>query len=289
MAEYAFPRDTNELLQFMTSYVRGHFEETGRRTSGAALADAIRQRFPGFAFEQLGFSRLTDAVRRAEEAGGLVRHRDVKHLEVSPSESTPRSPCARATSPMSSYVRPDVWRAFVFVNDRYAHFLHRTTGRLATLMLNNAEQVQAHERDREFVRIESIAFEDQKEWMRQFVPSQESLDIDDAPINEERWWIAFPAWLQEQGVANLLAWRRFRAGNVVAFIRQWAKENDIRLDSLFSPARVSAQPSAQRGDPAAANVETRAAVMAAIEEMPFEQLQDLAIPVRYLVRHFRPR
>jgi hypothetical protein len=273
----------------MTSYVRDYFDRTGRRTSGAALAEAIRKRFPGFAFEQLGLSRLVDAVHRAEEAGGLVRHRDVEHLEVSPSETTPRSASARTMSTMSLYVRPDVWRAFVFVADRYAHFLDRTTGRLVTLMLDDADQVQAQERDPRFIRIVSLAPEAQKEWMRQFVQSQESLNVEDAPFDEERWWIAFPSWLQDQGAANILAWRRFRAEKVVTFIREWANENCILLDSLFSPPRLPAPAGTRRPDRPAENEETRRAIIAAIEDMPFEQLQELAIPVRYMLRHFRPR
>ena len=190
MADSASPKDIRELLQFMASYVRNHLEKTGRRTTGAALADAIRQRFPGFGFAQLGLSRLADAVHRAEEEGALVRHRDVQHLEVSPSEATPRTPSAHAASTMSSYVRPDVWRAFVFVTDRYAHFLDRTTGRLVSLMSNDKDQVSAQERDPRFVRVESIASHAQKDWMRQFLVSQDSLKADDAPINEEEWWIA---------------------------------------------------------------------------------------------------
>lgn len=289
MVESASPKDVNELLQFMTSFVQDHFEKTGRRTTGARLAEAIRQRFPNFTFGQVGLTRLADAVQRAEKAGGLVRHRDVNHLEVSPSEATPRSASARATSTISSYVRPDVWRAFVFVTDRDAYFLDRTTGRLVTLMSNNTGLVEAQERDPRFVRIESIAPEAQKDWMGQFVLSQESLNVDDAPINEERWWIAFPTWLQEKDPASIFGWRRFRAEKVVTFIREWAKENGILPDSLFSPPRLPAPATGRDPDRPVKDHATRRAIIAAMEDMPFEQLQDLAIPVRYMLRHFRAR
>lgn len=289
MADSASPKDIPELLQFMASYVRNHLEKTGRRTTGAALADAIRQRFPGFGFEQLGFSRLADAVHRAEEEGALVRHRDVQHLEVSPSEATPRTPSAHAASTMSSYVRADVWRAFVFVTDRYAHFLDRTTGRLVSLMSNDKEQVNAQERDPRFVRVESIAPDAQKDWMRQFLVSQDSLAADDAPINEEEWWIKFPTWLKEQNGEAGFAWRRFRSEKIVTFIREWAKENGILLDSLFSPPRLPTQATPRRKDRPDEDEATRRAIIEVVEKMPFEQLQDLTIPVRYMLRHFRPR
>ena len=289
MADSESPKDVCELIQFMGSYVRDHLEKTGRRTTGAALADAIRRRFPDFGFDQLGFSRLADAVHRAEKEGALVRHRDVQHLEVSPSEDTPRTPSAHAASAMSSYVRPDVWRAFVFVTDRFAHFLDRTTGRLVSLMSNEKEQLNAQERDPRFIRVEPIAPDAQKDWMRQFLDSQDSLAADDAPINEEEWWIKFPTWLKEQNGEANFAWRRFRSEKIVTFIREWAKENGIVPDSLFSPPRLPTQATPRRKDRPDEDEATRRAIVAAVEEMPVEQLQDLSIPVRYVLRHFRPR
>lgn len=288
MAECASPKDIAELIQFISSCVREQFEKTGGRTTGAALAAAIRKQFPGMSYEQLGLSRLADAVRRAEEAGKLVRHRDVKHLEVSPTTATPRSPSTPIAS-ASSYVRPDVWRSFVFISDRYAQFLDRTTGRLIVLLSNNTSEIRAHTGNPQFAQINPIAPETQKDWMQQFVMSQESLNVDDAPINEDQWWIAFPAWLQEQNTANIIAWRRFRAEKVVTFIREWAKENGILLNSLFSPPRLPVPTSTRRLDRPVEDEATRRVIIAAIEDMPFEQLQDLAIPVRYMLRHFRPR
>lgn len=289
MAENALPGDPSELVLFISSYVRNQFEKTGRRTGGAALAEAIRQQFPGRSYEQLGVNRLADAVQLAEKEGRLVRHRDVTHLEVSPSESTPQSPTVSAVS-RSSYVRPDIWRAFVFITNRYAHFLDRTTGRLITVAVDSTAEIQSYRDDRGYIRIESIAPETQQEWMRQFVASRESLDLEDAPIDDEQWWIAFPSWLQKQHSESIQAWRRFRAERVMALVRTWAAENAIPQDTLFAPPRAFAPV-----DPGVthrlneAEDATKCAIIEAIKEMPFEQLQDLAIPVRYILRHFRAR
>ncbi|MCK4658770.1 MAG: hypothetical protein KAV82_04540 [Phycisphaerae bacterium] len=287
MTDLASPKDVSELVQFITSFVSGRFRETGRRTTGAGLATAIRERFPNFSYEQVGLTRLADAVRRAEKDGGLVRHRDVKHLEVSPSENTPRTTSPLATA--AEYVRPDVWRAFVFVGDEDAHFLERATGRLITLTQDSAPEIDAYEKDERYVRAGPIAAETQKQWMRRFVESEESLSLGNAPIDEERWWVAFPAWLEKHNAQNIQAWRRFRAHQVAEFMRKWATENRILVDALFAPPRPPTPPKPVSVRLRAQDEVTKRAIIAVIEDMPFEQLLELAIPVRYMLRHFKAR
>jgi len=287
MAESASPCNVSDLVQFIADYVRRQFDQTGGRTTGAVLANAIREKFPGFEYKQVGLSRLADAVGRAEQEGVLVRHRDVKHLEVSPSEATPRSPVVSAGT-SSSYVHADVWRAFLFVNDE-KHFLDRESGRLVTLAADDTREIETYKGDTKFAQIDSIAPDIQKDWMRQFVTSQPSLAIDDAPIDEERWWIAFSRWLQEQDAEHILAWRRFRAEKVVRLVREWAKQNDVPATSLFTPQRPRPRseilPTTYRGEDEA----TKRAILSAIREMPLEQLENLSVPVRYLLRHFKAR
>jgi len=288
MADSATTIVRTELIEFISTYVTDQFNRTGRRTTGAALAEAIRARFPSFSFEQVGLTRLADAVRLAEEAGLLVRHRDVKHLEVSPRESTPRTPSSSAKS-ATPHVRPDVWRALVFVNDTNAHFLDRTTGKLITLVSGQDAELQDHQENQRFVRLSSIPPETQKQWMRDFVESQPALNGADAPFDEEKWWIVFPAWLQDRDPAADQNWRRFRAGRVFSFVKEWGRKNGVQ-EEMWLSARQPLLPA--RSQPAYCPHEqevTRRAILAAIEDLPFEQLADLAIPVRYLLRHLKVR
>ncbi len=285
MAEYATPPSVEELIQFISSFVREQFESAGRRTTGAALADAVRKRFPDLSYDQLGLSKLADLVHLAEKAGALVRHRDVQHLEVSPSGATPRS--SVGLSGPTSYVRPELWRAFLFVTGRDVHFLERDTGRLITLSPDQAPQVHAYDGDPRFIRITTIAPETQKEWMHDFLRSR-SLDVNAAPMNVERWWSAFPEWLRNQGNDYGSAWPRFRAERVVPIIKQWARDNGLLPDLLFSLPSAAPR-SKEKAGGGAEDDATRNAVLAAIRELPFEQLQDFAIPVKYLLRHFRAR
>jgi hypothetical protein len=187
------------------------------------------------------------------------------------------------------HVRPDVWRALVFVNDTNTHFLDRMTGRLIALASDQVAKLQDHLENQRFVRLGPIPPGTQKQWMREFVESQTSLNGRDAPFDEEKWWIAFPAWLQNRDPAAAQTWRGFRAQKVLSFVKEWGRKNGVQED-LWLSAR---QPlSLARSAPPFTfdqREATRRAILAAIEDLPFEELADLAIPVRYLLRHLKVR
>lgn len=289
MNEAPSPPTIDELVQFIGTHVAEHHAKTGRRTDGAALAFAIRAKFPGLDYHDLGVSRLADVVLLAERKGQVIRHRDVRHLEVSPSSAREMSTQLEDHTTYAQArprVRSDIWRAFVFVSPDEQHILERATGRLISGSAIG-ETMPTDFDDHRYVRITRISPDLQKEWMRQFVQSRDSLNIDEAPIDVENWWRQFPDWVRKISPDLEQEWRRFRTKQVSTFLRRWAESNEVPSASLF----VTTQPRHAPETSIAATPEDeqaiRRAVIAAISEMPLTELEDLQIPVRYMLRHFR--
>jgi hypothetical protein len=286
------------LLAFIASYTVDHFKKTGRRTDGAVLAEAIRTHFPGFSYEQVGLARLSDAVRIAEQRGLVIRHRDVKHLELSPGPDSDLPPGTELTTHTVAplpHVKPDIWRAFVFVSRGNVFFLDRDSGQVLALREEDRVRHDALEADQQYAKITPIAVGTQQQWMKQFTHGREGLNVDEAPIHAEEWWVEFPAWLRGIDFVLERAWHRFRTAKVLEYLREWASSNNVTLSSLLSPEDSLRQTrSLGPQDSIAETTRTesqrlREAIIAAVGEMPLEQLQDIPIPVRYIIRHFKPR
>ena len=111
------------LMGLISRVVAERYHEGGLPTNGAYLAEVIRRELPGFSYEQVGLTRLSDAVALAERQGLVVRSRAVKHLEVLPTNVASLRErgrvlpgCGRALDEsVPPHIRPDVWRAFVYV------------------------------------------------------------------------------------------------------------------------------------------------------------------------------
>src|SRR4051812_39512176 len=120
------PKSVNELIQFMVGYVTEECARSGRSVNGPRLANAIRARYPTLDYTQLGLTRLADAVRVAEREGLLRRNTAVTHLEVMPGIASPAT--AEPSDSQPRYVRPDVFKAFMFFQRNVQLYLDRTTG-----------------------------------------------------------------------------------------------------------------------------------------------------------------
>ena len=153
---------------------------------------------------------------------------------------------------------------------------------------------EALEASGQYVHISPIPPDTQKEWMEEYVRNHEGLRLDDAPIHVDEWWNQFSAWLREIDVGLARDWNRFRTGKVLGFLREWATENNVPLNNLLSPDQSDrrtrssgiADDRAARTAPESQRV--RDAILAALREMPLEQLEEVAIPMRYILRHFKP-
>jgi len=274
----------DDLLEFIRDFAVQQYRERARSTHGSILADAIRHRFPDFSYEAVGLDRLADAVAKAEERGLVVRDRNVAHLEIVPGPATGvDAKSLGAAKPR--YLRPEIWRALVFVTSHERHFINRETGSVRSIPSDEERSIGTHSADPNSAELPRIPAETQQAWVRAYIQSQETLDPDDAPLRDPQWWVRVPEWLREKGAEFERGWRRERSQRVIAAAVEWAKENAVSETLLFAPPRSkpSELPWEEETD------ETRRALLAALGDMPLHELENLSIPVRYVVRYFRAR
>lgn len=278
----------DHVLEFVANYVRKWATEQGTRLDGSKLAVALHGEFHDFTYAQIGFENLARLVDEAERRGLLIRHRDVKHLEVSPDPGTPRRPDTPKVS-RSSRVPAEVWQAFVFINQGAEYFLDRVTGKVvAGPPAGGAEGDDAAR----YLKIVPISGDIQREWMREFAGLEGlASGVNEAKeaIEAESWWLTFPRWLRNQSADAEARWRSFRTRKVIEHLKEWAQLNRVDIDLLLVPTQRLPQRDTSQTPAVGAQEDVRKAILTAIADLPIEKLEEIAIPFRYVLRHFEPR
>lgn len=284
MEDCSPPTSRDELVAYVAEFVKEKHALTGRSTSGAFLASSIRHEFPELNLQAIGLSRLVDVVTLAEERGLVVRDRSVQHLEISPPGTG-----SGDTGGRPPRVRREVWKAVVFVSQRYATILNKKTGKIRTeLRVNTSGEAKNLDESIDWLRIEAICADTQKRWMHQFISEHSTLSSVEVPTDDERWWEVFSERLRVRSSQDEYAWRCYRTERVVKFLSNWADLNSVPLRFLLMvPPTVSKRGVA--ASPPPDEQALRQAILAAIAEMPLEQLKQVAIPVQYIMRHFTVR
>jgi hypothetical protein len=281
-----------ELITFITRHVVNRFQEDGTATDGATLAEAIRSEFPGFTFMDVGLQRLAEVIAHAEREGQLSRNRSVKHLEVLPGPatgiSTPVQPTPSCESAVQ-FLRPEVWRAFVFVTESERHYLDRESGRIRSIRVHDNHAIQVHDSDKRYVPISRIPEAEQQQWMKDFVEQHPALDSKTAPIQSDFWWLRFSEWLRDKDASLERAWKRERTRRVIEYVTNWAKQNDVAMATLIQPTATRRTDAISQAAAQSNRDDVRRAILAAVGEMPIEELENISIPIRYILRHFRSR
>ncbi|HYE17845.1 MAG TPA: hypothetical protein VEA69_05345 [Tepidisphaeraceae bacterium] len=312
-AQSAAPSTTNELIQAIATLVRDRFAATGLPSSGTWLAAQLRERYPALSYPALGLTRLGDAVKMTEAAGLLVRRHDVTHLEVLPGvASAPAEPLKPSLTscpwpPVGKrFVRPGLWRALVFGNPRRRHFFDRNSGNVEEV--DPATGVSDHGSrcdPPQYVELPQVNVDVEREWIHGFMQAKGLGDAMGHLADSPHPGKGFLFWLREKDTADGTdlerEWRSQRAAAIVDFVNRWAVANDIPTDAVFEtqlrrpapleelqqlPGRLpktSSLPTAPTSEAAIKHV-----ILASIAEMPLDKILDLAIPIRYLIKHLKP-
>lgn len=278
----AVPAGIDELVKFIAKSVTDLYERSGQRMDGSLLAYTIRSEFPEMDYSQLGLTRLGDAVHIAENLNLVVRNRDVKHLELSPPGATKILKSASESSKMDErrYVRNDIWRAFVF-RSRSMTFLDKETFKLTELPETDLKEIAALKRNSKFIQIDRIPDDEQICWAKQYIIS--STDSDECSDDEAKNLIF--AKTNNLNATFLRAWKASLSLNVVKYIRTWAAKNNISTNGILTPTKRRSE--LERFEATSDNdAALRQAIIAAIKEMPLSNLDEIAIPIKYVRRHF---
>lgn len=279
------PASVDELVDFIARTVRDHYERTKRGVAGSVLAYLLRQEYPGLDFVKLGITRLGDAVNLAVARELVQKNLSVTHLEVLPynpdAEHPPQDPNRSARASLK-FVKPELWRAAVLAPHGTHAFFHRRTGEIKSI--ESQEDLAAAKHDPELAEIESISEATQQQWLRTFLQSRGKVIAED----DDTLSSLLRGDIRQFGSAILQDWKFLRSRNVVEHIRQWARRNTLPETMVLvppSPYLRKATSEPQR----ASDDRVRQALLAALAEMPLEELERLIPFARYLLRHFIPK
>lgn len=285
------PTTIDSLAQFVADYVSGHFSVTGQPVSGANLATAVRQKFGDFSYEQVGVTKLGDIVARAELKGLVVRNRQVTHLELFPTAQKLAVGTAERGSQAEApgrWIRPDVWRALVFIPQKAVHLIRRKTGEMVSVPNTGPSEVGEYS-GVDHATLKPIPPDIQKAWAKDFLAARKIEDLS-LETPDGRWWVPFLARVKHDARLNN-DWNRYRVERVSTYLDDWARQNDVDSSTLFSTARpnrrafLAAQAVGIKSD----EEEIRQAIVESVKEMNLDELKAIAIPVRCILRHFRAR
>jgi hypothetical protein len=177
-----------------------------------------------------------------------------------------------------------VWRALVFVTNRQVTFVERATGQLVALASEDVSGIQERTADPRYSRLDPIPSEQQRYWAREFAIRYPEYNLPPASFEGTSWWKSLASWLEEQPPQVSRDWNQFRSARVLDIVKGWCSHNSVLLEQLLSPQTT---PAARTADPImyAGSAGLKRAILSALAELPLEQLENIPIPPRLLLRH----
>ena len=284
------PASADELVKFISMSVLDHYQKTGASVDGSLLAFWVRREFPALSYPKLGLTKLGDAVRIATARNLISRNPNVKHLEVSPIIANVTPPTEAAVAPPTrdaAYVRQDIWRAMVFVSQSAISFFSRSAKNLREIDRTDANTLRSLRADPQYVEVERVESSAQLQWLKEFLDSRGKLDEN----TENSLLDLIRGGLHKMGAAIARDWKAERSRHVVGHVRKWAAAHQIAEADVLTPASRDAKKTNspdQLTDGHITKTEDaiRRALLATLEEMSLSELENIAIPIRHILRHF---
>jgi|GEM_PF-4912156 len=286
---------TSAVVDFIAAFVDARYLDTKAGVTGAVIAEEVRKKFPNLNLkQQIGTHWLGELVTRAEAERKVIRNHSVKHLEAYPPHArmlTSPEACDKIASarPYREHLRPDLWRAFVYVTQSAPTLFRKSDQQIFSPPL------LASDNGSDYVEIKPIPEAVQQDWMSHFISKYPYLSAESSPVQAAYWWIRFPEWLRETDPSLVRDWNSFRTERVLDYARLWAKENDVQFETMLTSAKPQHEKLHQNqtrqpfNDHIHQEEAIRRAVLASVAELTLNELMSISIPVRCILRHFNAR
>lgn len=189
-----------------------------------------------------------------------------------PTGSSPQEARIPVSRTAAYRVRRDLWQAFVR-DDGVPRSYDRECDRIVLVRADG----------KRFIEIRPIPAETQKQWLRQNLTHEPSVDSSSVErlLSSPRWYLeaarpgAIPPGINE-------SWRKERGARIYEEISRWLAENHLSLNleerSSVTFADVSGRSARETED------RLRQAILNAIHRMPTAELVRLSIPLMYFDR-----
>lgn len=196
-----------------------------------------------------------------------------------------RSPQAAtaATLVKPTYMRTEVWSAFVRPFPQGRRFLNRITGDVRM----GLEKAPTPPDD--WAEILPIPEEAQKSWLRDFLDHSELAN--DGHLREllgdQHWFVKVPSALRKHQTSLYGTWNRIRTEHVVQIAYDWCGKNNVVWSLVAQEKAQKDRPSAAKDNsavsPPAVLESAREQMLAALARMPTSELLAIPIPGKYFI------
>lgn len=251
--------------------------------TAATFAQLLARGLPSEHWRSFGFMTfkafLEDMERRAEIS---LRLDDKKALRVFFSVAQVVQADAAGRPMKFNPLRQEIWRAFVFPKPTGLRFVHRRHGTVRMGLADPPTPVD------EWAQVSPIPQSAQQQWARDLFQRENpaggaalmGITISDEPD----WYSKFSAELRKIGGPLPAKWNALRSEQVAIAAQDWCQRNKldpaIAFEQKHSAPRVADSPAG----PAASPDKVRRVLLAAVNQMSTDELLNLCIPAKYLIR-----
>ncbi|MBU0717526.1 MAG: hypothetical protein KJ749_04695 [Planctomycetes bacterium] len=287
--------DQQQFLETVVHLVESNYPRDPRRGLKAAEVGLLVHRaLPDLDWNSLGFSKLSDVLDVLEDREIIqtgpddkraltvwLRDREGAGIPATPRAFPPRGEIVGAVT-IFRPLRNDVWTAFVAALPQGRRFLRQSDG-VVRMGLDDAPQPE-----QEWVEIEPIAEDRQKEWAVEFLRESR---LDKYPelalaLDAPDWYRVFPEKLRADARVEPSRWNRLRSNRILQRVREWAEQKKVSPEVIFSPACARTLPARLVSRPDEHDLKRR--LLDAVGQMTVNELLEVRIPARYVLQVFRP-
>ena len=261
----------------------------GDRVTAAALGMHLRKAHPFVDWKSFGFKKLSDLLADPffsptlklvkTEKGALAVAVTSQNIQVSTPHVDTYNPLRKA-----------VWEAFTLPSPPGRRFFNRLTGAVR-IGLDSAPTPAD-----DWIELEKIGLPEQRRWAEFFVEEQ----LQETPSAEgARSLVHLPTWhphqfgleLEKLSEGLMRQWNLYRSARVSAYVKKWLVDQNLPIDWAFQtklslpepaqsePASLPWTQDAIRNSPD----ETKRLILAALSQLPVEQLLEIPIPSRLIL------
>ena len=271
-----------EYVDFSVQLIKSNIDPSKGYITAARLGLVLRQASGETTWQSLGYRTLSSFLRMVQGRGLITvgpNEKNALAIWIGEPHSAPAEvPETRSYNPL----RKSVWSAFVLDNPAGRRYFHRTTGLVRAGITASPSPID------EWVEIKPIPQDEQRRWARDYIRSkkiepQTVLDALDAPD----WYLRITNAMASIDMALAKQWNRCRTLKISQLVEAWCTEHSLPNTLVFQPKTIgTAAPesvgkaAAQPSDP----LQHRALVLAAIAEMTTDDLLEIPIAAKYLIK-----
>lgn len=261
----------------------------GDRVTAAALGMHLRKAHPSVDWKSYGFKKLSDLLADPFFSSTLELVKTEKGalaVAVISKNTQGSTPHVETYNPL----RKAVWEAFTLPSPPGRRFFNRLSG--AVRIGLDATPTPADD----WIELEKVGLPEQRRWAECFVEEQ----LKDIPsVDDARNLVHLHTWhphqfgleLEKLSEGLMRQWNLYRSARVSAYVKKWLADQNLPIDwafqtklSLPEPAQVetSSLPWAQEALRCSPE-ETKRLILAALSQLPVEQLLEIPIPSRLIL------